>query len=296
MNCTYHTDMETGRTIYAPRTVKKQHAGLAAYQARKQEQEAAALAPFTVEKDAYGWTVKNAAGIICTRCIKTKREAVAWIKEEKARATERPETISNENEKKEEANTMESAFTFTANTLTCNGKTFPAEYSVTPSGAVVVFATMNGTDEPARIRFNPDHEFYAAALAAAKNEQPAAVEQPAPVEMPEEQPAAAAETPEEHSEQPTARDPKQARGPVPEKTFIGTEINSTFFRIIFDEKTQRTRVLIPEKSDREKARAVVEKAGFYYSPVMDSWNKKLTFKAHRAAQALAAELEKVFAA
>ena len=140
-----------------------------------------------------------------------------------------------------------------------------------------------------------------------QDEQPApeqADEQPAQDEQPDETPAQAEqeqteqpdETPADPSqdEQP-APDPKQAHGPIPEKTFIGTSIKGARFEILFDGETQRTRVIIPAEY-REAARATVEKAGFYYSAPLDSWNKKLTFRAYRAAVALAAELEKVLAA
>ena len=82
---------------------------------------------------------------------------------------------------------------------------------------------------------------------------------------------------------------------MPEKTFVGTVIEGKHFRIVFDGDVQRTRVIIPAEH-RDAARAAVEQAGFYYSAALDSWNKKLTFRAYRAAVALAAELEKVFAA
>ena len=45
----------------------------------------------------------------------------------------------------------------------------------------------------------------------------------------------------------------------------------------------------------KKALAAVAAAGFYYSPAMKSYNKKLSCKAHRAALALAAELNKLTA-
>ena len=99
---------------------------------------------------------------------------------------------------------------------------------------------------------------------------------------------------EAEPEQPS-RDPKQARGEIPEKTFAGTSIKGARYEIIFDAETQRTRVIIPAEY-RDAARATIEKAGFYYSAPLDSWNKKLTFRAYRAAVALAAELEKVLAA
>ena len=120
---------------------------------------------------------------------------------------------------------------------------------------------------------------------------PSQDEQPAPEaeqEQPDEQPAQAKQ------EQP-APDPKQAHGPIPEKTFVGTSIKGARFEILFDGEAQRTRVIIPAEY-RDAARATVEKAGFYYSAPLDSWNKKLTFRAYRAAVALAAELEKVLAA
>lgn len=86
-------------------------------------------------------------------------------------------------------------FDFTANTITCAGRTFPVKYSVTPSGSVMVFVTMPDSDKPARVRFTPKDEAYPAALAAAKGElsgvyeQPETpAEEPAPVEI--EQPAA----------------------------------------------------------------------------------------------------------
>ena len=44
----------------------------------------------------------------------------------------------------------------------------------------------------------------------------------------------------------------------------------------------------------KKAIKAVENAGFYYSSKMNSWNKKLTFKAYRAAQELAKELTKAY--
>lgn len=297
-----------------------QPSGLAAYAARKREQEAAALAPFTLEKDGYGWTIRNAAGIICNRCIKTKKEAIAWIDQEKA-AAQRPETISTpETEtKKEEANTMENTFTFTAETITCKGKTFPAEYSISPAGAVTVFVKMSeSSDEKTRVRFNLDHPAHAAAHAAAleqrekaaaaraaEQEKPAAAPVETPATAPVETPAAPVETarPETIStdETPAPARPdrapldKPARGPVPEKTFIGQAITGTGWKILFDGETARTRVIF-ESNPTDAARAALDKAGFFFSAGMNSWNKKLTFKAYRAAQALAAELSALYPA
>lgn len=228
-------------------------------------------------------------------------------------------------------------FTFTRNTISANGKTFPADYSITPAGTVFVFVD-TGAPERTRVRFNPDHEEYAAARAAAldarnaserpenisspaavptirpadvqpatvpegyapttidgtiiavsKTEDitaPAAVQQPAaaPVEQP-----AAVQDPEE-----TPADGKQARGPVPEKTFVGDSISGNGWKIIFDGATSRTRVIFDSKPT-DAARAALDKAGFFFSASMNSWNKKLTFKAYRAAQALSGELSALYA-
>ena len=212
------------------------------------------------------------------------------------------------------------------------GKTFPARYELQDSAdmkrgqlapVVHVFATVD--EKTVKIDVPADDAYYYDALkaaqeAAAEQEQPD--EQPAP-EAEQEQPAPEAEqeqpdeTPDDHSqdeqpapeaeqeqpdEQPAqaeqeqpAPDPKQAHGPIPEKTFVGTSIKGARFEILFDGEAQRTRVIIPAEY-RDAARATVEKAGFYYSAPLDSWNKKLTFRAYRAAVALAAELEKVLAA
>ncbi len=187
-------------------------------------------------------------------------------------------------------------FIFTFDSMTCKGKSFPAGYSVTPSGSVLVFVQQDN-GEKTRIRFNPDHPYYSAALAAAKavktaGERSETISEPAPItapapEKPAEQPAAPAK-----AEQPA--DGKQTRGPVPEKTFIGQIIEGKGWRILFDGETGRTRVIF-DAAPSDAARAAVEKAGFYFSAVMNSWNKKLTFKAYRAAQALSVELQTVCA-
>ena len=92
---------------------------------------------------------------------------------------------------------------------------------------------------------------------------------------------------------PAALDPaKAARGPVPEKDFIGTEITGRGWRILFDGEENRTRVIF-DKVPTKEVRQIVKDAGFYWSPAMGSWNKKLTFKAYRAALDLAKALQDV---
>ena len=217
------------------------------------------------------------------------------------------------------------SYKFTANTLTIGEKVFPARYELQDDAdmkrgqlypTVHIWATV---DEKAVLIDVPadDPEYYAALKAcqeapadhSTEEEAPAQEEAPqaqeetpadhsteeAHAQAEEEAPQAQEETPADHStEEAPARDPKQARGPIPEKTFAGTSINGACYKILFDDVAQRTRVIIPQEH-RDALRAAVEKAGFYYSPILDSWNKKLTFKAYRAAQALALELDKLAA-
>ena len=248
---------------------------------------------------------------------------------------EQAENILNDNaankENKQEVKKM-SDYSFTSSTVTCKGKTFPAEYNVIDSGAVLVFVILgekeNGRKEKQRICFSPEHPDHAAALEAAKEsnagngkqaktiskgfkkfatpaENVIAKEKAAPAQA-EKQEAPAAPVQVEKQEAPAAlvqaekqetpaRDPKQARGPVPEKTFIGETIQGNGWRILFDGETARTRVIF-DGAPSPAVKAALEKAGFYYSGKMNSWNKKLTFKAYRAANALAGELSKLYAA
>ena len=194
--------------------------------------------------------------------------------------------------------------TFTRDSLTIDGITRPAEYSVTPAGTVFVFVAVDvdGQERKVRIKIPADDPRYAAALAAAQEPQPEpeqaadvepeqpAQEQPAdaePEQAQEEQPQE--EQPQE--EQP-ARDPKQARGPVPDKAFVGLEIRGKGWKIVFDGSYDRTRVIFKRKPSNA-AREALDKHGFFWSPAMQSWNKKLTHKAFRAAQALALELRTI---
>lgn len=90
----------------------------------------------------------------------------------------------------------------------------------------------------------------------------------------------------------TPADSKQARGPVPEKLFVGLEIKGKGWEIFFDGGHERTRVIFKRKPV-QAALDAVKAAGFFWSPTMKSWNKKLTHKAFRSAQALAVELRAI---
>lgn len=123
---------------------------------------------------------------------------------------------------------------------------------------------------------------------------PASAVDPEPADQ---EPAPEAEQPEEEpEEQPEAPadDAKKARGPVPKKEFVGLEIKGKGWKIAFDGSYGRTRVIF-KRMPSDRVREAVKAAGFFWSPVMKSWNKKLTFKAFMAAQDLAIELRKLCA-
>lgn len=218
--------------------------------------------------------------------------------------------------------------TFTAHEITVNGKTFPAEYSITPANTVFAFVTVQeGDEEPVNLRIkidsaDPNHAAALEAAMQARQEtwQSEAPKQPIPVQ-PEPAPAAISapkaeiipvrnqfvlveplavesipQTPVEPSSAAqageTPADSKQARGPVPEKLFVGLEIKGKGWEIFFDGGHDRTRVIFKRKPV-QAALDAVKAAGFFWSPTMKSWNKKLTHKAFRSAQALAVELRAI---
>lgn len=264
---------------------------------------------------------------------------------------------------------MNHTYHFCNNAVIINGKSFDAEYSISPkSGNVAAFVTVEG-GKKARIVIRPeDAEFegarsaachehvdlmqtipdgwkisegalapqgfvwinngksrfgkeYVAALAPeAEKAQPEAVEitppavesielgQPEAVAkrheiIPETKPKTenvrafteteppAAEANDEHSE--TVPEPKadEQHAPIPEKAFIGDCITGSGWCILFDRALNRTRVIF--KNAPPVARDAILAAGFYYSSKTDSYNKKLTHRAHRAAEALAAALAAV---
>ena len=222
---------------------------------------------------------------------------------------ERPESISNETPETEST----PVYTFSETTLTCKGVTFPVEYNVIADGSVLAFVILdvepNGYRHKQKIVIHPNEPEYPAALEAAKaatanGKRPGNISTgyrkiatPAgniieKAETVQEMPAAETVKPEPAK---AARDPKQARGPVPEKTFIGETIQGNGWKIIFDSEANRTRVIF-EKTPTAAAKAATENAGFYYSSAMNSWNKKLTFKAYRAAKALSSQLSELYAA
>lgn len=227
------------------------------------------------------------------------------------------------------------AASFTLDTLSINGKSFPASYSVTPSGTVYAFVTILEDGKPVnlRVKIEPSEAAYGAALAAARKESteaqpaqepstPAAVQaapvqeasapaQPSkakaprkakaatiPANEPAQEPAQAAPVQEPSTPaavvQAAAAPAQEPSTPanVPEKAFIGQTIQGTGWKIVFDGDASRTRVIVQDDAP-EAIRAAVQAAGFFWSKPLASFNKKLTFKAYRAAQALALQLHTI---
>ena len=232
-------------------------------------------------------------------------------------------------------------YTFTASSISVNGKDFPAEYSITPNQTVYAFVTVQEDGKPVnlRIKIAPEDPRYANALEAAQAakdsreaaeqaEQPITEEQPEPVrkprrkagphamteaerkkalakiyaettQMPEQQPTEAEQNAAE-PEQPAEAEqnaaepeqPAQEERPKVEKPWIGLEIKGRGWKIVFDGGHERTRVIFQRKPSKA-AEEAVKAAGFFWSPTMESWNKKLTCKAFRAAQGLALQLKTI---
>lgn len=158
--------------------------------------------------------------------------------------------------------------TFAKSTITISGKTLKAAYTINGDGSITATAQIN--EKKIAIQINPDHPLHAAALAAASADT---------------DPSAETSKGQNHF-----GPDKQAHGPVPKKTWIGTSILGSGWRIEFCPIFERTR-LIFNRAPTKEAREMVKAAGFVWSTTMGSWNKKLTWKAYRAAQKLAADLE-----
>ena len=156
-------------------------------------------------------------------------------------------------------------WTFAPDAVTINGRTFAAAYSIAKSGDVYVFASVKAAAEaaevPVRLHISSTMPMHADAVAAAEAARKAS--KPAPVQ---EQPAA-----------------------IAGKAWIGTTIQGKGWSIAFDADAGRTRVKV-DGTPTDAQRSAIEQAGFYWSSQLKSWNKKLTCKAYRAAQALATTL------
>jgi len=147
-------------------------------------------------------------------------------------------------------------FTFTHSAMieVSTGASFPASYETMQDGTIKAHVTME-EGRVMHLAFAPDHEAYAMLREA-------------------------------------ARDPKQARGSVPAKEFIGITLKGRGFKIVFDGGYDRTRVIFTKLPGPQRRQAVKD-AGFYWSPTLKSWNRGLNFKAYRAAQALYNTLQSI---
>ncbi len=161
------------------------------------------------------------------------------------------------------------------------------------------------TVEPAPVAIEESAPVEAAPVEEPAEERPEIISNPVEAETPtaepvpvleEQEPAAPVETETPTAEPVPAAVPVEQATPrtIPEKTFIGETITGKGWRILFDGEAQRTRVCF-DAAPTDAARAAVEKAGFYFSAALNSYNKKLTFKAHRAAVALSGDLAALYA-
>ena len=191
--------------------------------------------------------------------------------------------------------TAANTWTFAPDALTVNGRTFPASYSLARTGDVYVFATVkadaDAAEMPVRLHISATMPMHADAVAAAEAARAASkaskpAEAPAPVQ--EVAPAVEAAPAQE-----AAPAPVDVPAPVQDapagKAWIGTAIQGKGWSIAFDAAAGRTRVQV-EGTPTDAQRSAIEQAGFYWSAQLNSWNKKLTCKAYRAAQALASTL------
>ena len=266
--------------------------------------------------------------------------------------------------------TTTATWSFAPTTMTVNGRTFGASYSVARGGDVYVFTGVQAAPGaqriPVRMHITQDMPMHADALAAArlaaetethkadpapaeapKAAKPATVQDapkaqaPAPVQAdakpakapkaakPKAKPAPVQEAPKAQAPAPVQADAKAAKAPkaakpkakpapvqdAPKaqapapvqdaaqavckpaadaaqavcKAWIGSTITGKGWRIVFDGDAQRTRVIFDAKPTAAQA-AAVDAARFYFSPSMGSYNKHLTCKAYKAAQALAQTL------
>ena len=177
--------------------------------------------------------------------------------------------------------TPANTWTFTPASVCVNGRELPAEYSLARTGDVYVFAKLG--DMPVRMHVGVDMPMYADCLAAAKAPKAAKPAAPAPA------PAKAQDKPAPVQDAPKPAPVQDMQAAPAVKPWIGTTIEGKGWRIAFDQVAQRTRVVF-DGAPTDAQKAAVLGAGFFWSTAMGSYNKHLTTKAFRAAQALAAAL------
>ena len=165
--------------------------------------------------------------------------------------------------------------TYTSTSFICddgNGGllTIPALYRVGEQREVIMTITIPGDEQASELAIYPEEPEYREALAAYNRARQ------------DRRDAARKQRAEE----------KPATGPKVEKLWIGTEITGNGWKILFDGGYDRTRVIFTRKPAQQAIDAV-KAAGFFWSPQLKSWNKKLTCKAFRAAQDLSQQLRTI---
>lgn len=122
-------------------------------------------------------------------------------------------------------------------------------------------------------------------------DQPKPAEEPAPVAEPVEPAApAAVETVETVETAPVAVEAAAEPAPaaeakpaaIPPKPWIGSTLQGSGFRVVFDADADRTRVILDDGAPADLGDRIAA-AGWFYNARMGSYNKKLTHRAHRAA-------------
>lgn len=192
---------------------------------------------------------------------------------------------------------MADTIVFERDSVTMSGIRYQAEYSVTPSGKVFVFAELDG--EKLRLEIGRDDAFYADALRAAAPERldagiradleridaEAAAERRARAE---ERAAHKAERAAARTVQPDASSAASVAAPV-DKPWVGTAIKGKGWEIELGCGYDKIRVIF-KKPPCAGIKELVREFGFYYSPSLKSWNRGVTCKGFRAAEKLAAHL------
>ena len=182
----------------------------------------------------------------------------------------RPENISST--EAQEAPAQEAAPVFTPHSMTTPaGETFACTWHQYAGSVIAEITLPDG--KTASITIDQENPHFIPALCAAQEAERIA------------QAEAAAEKERRREERRAARaaDPdKQAHGPVPEKTWIGTKITGLGYTIEFSATYDRTMIIF-DSIPTDAARAIVKEAGFFYAPSLGAWVKGLNWKAYRAA-------------
>jgi hypothetical protein len=168
-----------------------------------------------------------------------------------------------------------------------DGQAAAAGYSLSKKTQLITVFVDLPTGERAKLRFPVEHEQYAEVYAAwneSRHYSEKNAETPdlfamlnEPIARPVFDPSA------------MAIDMQPAARPEPKKEPATPPIIGKGFRIVFNEELSRTQIIFT-KFPCKAVRELVKEAGFFWSPTNQAWQKKLTAKARRAAEEVAAKL------